>query len=303
METADMTTELEMKLQEILKFELIYLDELEVMVQVLVEESKTDPDLLKSLDNIYWLHKNIITTGVKKHLKDPHLLKKIFSQHEDKMKRWYGNAHKGIKLVERNNMGFINRHISRYFLFFRELQKFASKNGNFLDAGLYKDISDVAKGIIVTINQNLTYENEGWTMVQVRRRVMMSSITGYDFGHSHTCPTWRQVWQCYYKKHLKNRKTLPFEHLIGFQCVKLIFLKYVAITTVTIITVNIITVTIITVTITTVTITTVTITTVNITTVTITTVTITTVTITSVAITTVTITTVTITSITITQSQ
>ena len=59
-------------------------------------------------------------------------------------------------------------------------------------------------------------------------------------------------------KHSKNCKTLPWEHHIGCQCVKLFILKYVATLNIT------------TVTITIVTITTVTITTVNITTVTIT---------------------------------
>ena len=73
-------------------------------------------------------------------------------------------------------------------------------------------------------------------------------------------------------KHRENCKTLPFEHRIGCQCVKLFLLKDVTIatfTTVTITTVTITTVTISTVTTITVTITTVTITTVTITTVTI----------------------------------
>ena len=74
------------------------------------------------------------------------------------------------------------------------------------------------------------------------------------------------------KKHHENPKTLPFEHRIGCECVKLFLLKDVTITTVT-----------------TVTITTVTITTITITTITITTITITTITITMVSITTVTI--------------
>ena len=73
------------------------------------------------------------------------------------------------------------------------------------------------------------------------------------------------------RKHSEICKTLPFEHRIGCQCVKLFLLKDVNITTFT-------TVTITTVTITTDTITTVTIITVPINTVTITTVTITTIT-------------------------
>ena len=202
-----MTTELEMKLQEILKFELTYLDELEVMVQVLAMQVH-GAELLKYVHDIYWLHKDIITAGVKKHLRDPHRLRKIFSQNEDKMKKWYGDAHRGIELVERNSMGFMNRHISRYCLFFRELEKIASKNGNFLDAGLYKDIREVAKGIIVTINQNLTR-----TKMQVRRRVMMLD--------SHTCPICWKVWLCYCTTYRKmqtqkfwstNLQILVFQH-------------------------------------------------------------------------------------------
>ena len=60
-----------------------------------------------------------------------------------------------------------------------------------------------------------------------------------------------------YVKHRENCKTLPFEHIIGSQCVKLFLLNYVTITAVTINTVTINTVNITTVTITAVTITTV----------------------------------------------
>ena len=189
----EIPTEIEIKLQEFLKFELTYLAELEMMVKVLVdmEGSKTDrdhpvplPDQLKggrdkyvasNINQIHRLHKGIITAGVKEYLRDPRLLRDLFSHNEDEMKKLYGKfltAQKGVNILVKNNISFFkklqkragheqnllellnkpNCHITRYFLFFHELEKIASKNDNYIDAALYKEMSEVTKGINVTIN-------------------------------------------------------------------------------------------------------------------------------------------------------
>ena len=190
--SAEITTEIEMKLQEFLKFELIYLAELETMVQVLVDMqgSKTDPDhpvplpdqlkggrdkyVASNIHQIHRLHKDIITPGVKEHLRDPRLLRDIFSQHEDEMKKLYGKfltEQKRVYVLVKNNISFFKKlqkragheqnllellnkpdcHITRYFLFFHELEKIALKNANHTDAGLYKEMNVITKCINMTI--------------------------------------------------------------------------------------------------------------------------------------------------------